>query len=134
MKGEIVFLLDEKNAFKLIDLSYKLKVEDKKISALTEVGMSLIKEIGSIVICAYVCALSMILNRLILPPPPTLISGAIEEILRTILSGYQNEGYAVLIEAVFEESKEKIKGGFYLVLTPEAASDIKETCKKILEK
>ncbi|MFH1396946.1 MAG: chemotaxis protein CheC [Candidatus Omnitrophota bacterium] len=133
LKGEIIFLLDEQNAFKLIDLSYELRDEDKKIGALTEIGMSLIKEMGSIVIGAYVCALSMILKRIILPPPPTLISGTIEEILRMIFSGYQEEDYAVFIEAVFEEPKEKIKGGFYLVLTPGVASDIKETCKNMLD-
>jgi chemotaxis protein CheY-P-specific phosphatase CheC len=95
--------------------------------------MSLIKEIGSIVIAAYVSALSIMFKRLILPPPPTLISGAIEEILSIIISAYRDEDYALFIESVFEEPEEKIKGSFYLVLTPDAASDIKQICKKMLE-
>jgi len=132
LKGEVVFLLDEKNAFKMIDLSYRIEKVDKKAGVITEIGMSVIKEIGSIIIAAYISALSMMLKRLILPPPPTLISGSIEEILRIMLSGYQDEDYAMLIEATFEEPKEKIKGGFYLVLTPEATSDIQEVCKKML--
>ncbi len=133
LKGKVAFLLDEKNAFKLIDLSYGIKEEDKKVSALTEIGLSLIKEIGSIVIGAYTSALSMMLKRLILPPPPTLISGSIEEILTMLLSEYKDKDYAMLIEAIFEEVEQNIKGGFYLVLTPEAASEITEVCKRILE-
>jgi len=133
LKGKVIFLLDEKNAFKLIDLSYKIRGEDKKAGVLTEMGVSLIKEIGGIVIGAYVSALGIMFKRLILPSPPTLISGTMEEILSIIISTSGAEDYILLIEAVFEESQEKIKGGFYLVLTPEAASDIKGACKRMLE-
>jgi hypothetical protein len=50
-----------------------------------------------------------------------------------LLSEYKDKDYALLIEAIFEEVEQNIKGGFYLVLTPEAASEIKEVCKKLLE-
>lgn len=132
LKGEAAFLLDEKNAYKLINLSFNIGNEDKKSGVLTEVGISSIKEIGSIVIGAYLSALSIMFKRVILSLPPTLISGTVDDILNILLNSAGTQDYALLIEAVFEVSKESIKGGFYLVLTPKTASDIKKTCKKML--
>ena len=132
LKGQAVFLMDEENAFKLIEISNKIKDEDKKSDVLTEVGISTIKEIGNIVTSAYLNAISMMVKKIILALPPTLISGTMNEILNIILTSSGEDNYALLIEAMFEEPQEKIKGGFYLVLTPEAASDIRKACKKIL--
>lgn len=132
LKGESVFLLDERNAFKLIGLSCKIEEEEKKLEVLTEVGLSTIKEIGNIVTSAYLSAIGMILKKVILSLPPTLISGTVDEILNIILSSSESDGYAIFIEAVFEEPQEKIKGGFYLVLGQQAASDIKDACKRML--
>ncbi len=134
LKGRVVFLLDEKNAFKIVDMSYKTPQEEKQASTLTEVGLSLIKEIGNIVIGAGTNAMSMILRIPILTVPPTLVSGSIEEILRIALFPTGEEGRSFFIEVTFEEPEEKIKGGFYLVLTSEAASEIKKICKELLNK
>ena len=49
LNGKVLFLLDEKNAFKMVDISYNIRKEDKKTGTLTEIGLSLIKEVGSIV-------------------------------------------------------------------------------------
>ena len=133
MKGEAVFLLDEKNAFKLIGLSCKIREEDKKPDALTEMGLSAIKEIGNIVTSAYLSAIGIMLKKVILTFPPTLISGTIDEILNIILSSPRAEDSAIFIEAIFEESHEKMRGGFYLVLGAEAATDIREASKRMLE-
>lgn len=132
LKGQSAFVLDEKNAFKLIDLSYRIGQDDKKMGILTEVGISTLKEIGNIVISAYLNAVGMILKRVILSLPPTLISGTLDEIFNIILSASESGDFAFLIEAIFEEPQDKIRGGFYLVLTPEAACDIRETCKRML--
>lgn len=132
-EGEVAFLLDEKNAFKMISLSYKIREEEKKASIITETGLSFLKEIGNITISTYLNALSLVLKRVIIPSPPTLISGAIGGILSIILSPYGTDDYIYLIEAAFEEPRENIKGCFYLVLTPAAAKDIRETCKKMLK-
>ncbi|MFH1338875.1 MAG: chemotaxis protein CheC [Candidatus Omnitrophota bacterium] len=134
LKGRVVFLLDEKNAFKVVDMSYKIPAEEKQAGMLTEMGLSLIKEIGNIVIGAGTNALSMILRVAILTVPPTLISGSIEEILRIALFPAGEEGFSLLIEVAFEEPEGKIKGGFYLVLTSEAAADIKRICKELLNR
>jgi len=133
VEGELAFILDEKSAFKLVDLSYKMRPEDKKSGVLTEMGMSFIKEVGNMILGYYISALSMILKKLILPMIPTLISGPMEQIMNTVLSCHGVDEYAVLMEAVFEEPHEKIKGSFYLVLTPLAASRIQDACKNILK-
>jgi chemotaxis protein CheC len=134
LDGKILFLLDEKNAFKVMELSYKIKDGDKKASTLTETGMSLIKEIGNIVMGTSTSALSLMIRKPILALPPTLISGTIERILKMALSGQGGRNYALLIEAVFEQPQEKINGGFYLILSTEAAAEIKRICKEDLER
>jgi len=133
--GRVVFLLDEKNAFRLNDISYKIKPEDRQSGVLTEIGMSLIKEIGSMVTSAYVTALGIMFKRVILIAPPTLISGTIKEILNITVfsSDPKEEKKILLIEAKFEEPDEKLKGSFYLVLTPDAAQNIVTLCKGLLK-
>ncbi len=132
LQGEVAFLLDGENMFKLVDLCYKLPNEDKRPGIMTETGLSLIKEIGNVIICAYLNAMSLVLRRVIIPPIPTLISGSIEEILNIILSPYGSEDVSFLVETTFEETTEKIHGSFYLIITPKTAKDISETCRKQL--
>ena len=132
VRGNILFVLDEKSAFKLIDLCYKVSNGDKQQGKLTEMGMSIIKEVGSVVISSYVGALSIILKTLVIPSIPTLSSGPIQEILGFALTTYGSE-YIMLVEAVFEDPEQKIIGSFYLLLNPEAMNYIKDCCKKILQ-
>jgi len=133
LKGNVLFVLDEKSAFKLIDMCYRINKEEKKEGLLTEMGMSLIKEIGSIIIASYIGALSLMLRTLIIPSIPTLVSGPIQEIIGIAISPYGGEEYILLIEAVFEEPQERIRGGFYLVLNPEAMKYVQDACKKMLK-
>ncbi len=132
MKGQAVFILDEKSAFKLVGLSCNITEEEKKSSVLTELGISTIKEIGNIVTGAYLNAIGMMLKKVILTFPPTLISGTINEVLSLILAGASSDDSALLIEAVFEDEEDKIGGGFYLVLSHESAQDIRSSCKQLL--
>lgn len=132
LKGDAIFLLDERNAFKFIDMSYKIKEEEKMSGALTEIGISSIKEIGTIVIGSYLSAISLMLKRVVLSLPPTLISGSVDEILNLVISVSGKKNHALLIEAAFKEPQEEIKGGFYLILTSKAASEILRACKKML--
>jgi chemotaxis protein CheC len=130
LEGEVAFVLDQENIIKLIDMSYKFKNEDKRPGVMTEMGLSLIKEIGNVLIAAYLNALSLVLKRVIIPPIPTLISGPISEVLNIVISPYSGEEYSYLIETMFEDETGKIKGSFYMVLTPATAKDISETCRK----
>lgn len=132
LKGNVLFVLDEKSAFKLIDMCYRINQEEKRSGVLTEMGLSLIKEVGNVVIASYIGALSMILRIFIIPSIPTLVSGPIQQIISMAISSYSNEEYVLFVEAVFEEPHQKITGSFYLILNPEAMKYIQDSCKKIL--
>lgn len=131
-KGNILFLLDEESTFKLVNTCYDSRHEEKRSGVLTEMGISAIKEVGSVVISSYITALSMILKTLIIPSIPTMLSGPIQQIMNMAIAPFDNEEYLLLIEAVFEEPNQKIKGCFYLVLNPAAMRNILTSCKKML--
>jgi len=133
LKGEILFILDEKSAFKLIDMCYRTQIGDKKSSLFTEMGFSVIKEIGNVIISSYAGALSMILHTVIIPSIPTLVSGSIRQAMSMVASPYSGEKHILLAEAVFAEPEEKISGTFYLILNDQAMRYVQDGCKKILE-
>jgi chemotaxis protein CheC len=133
IKGEIVFVLEEKSAFKLVDLCYRVHPEDKKGSIFTEMGLSVIKEVGNVIISSYVGALSMILKTIVIPSIPTLVSGSIQQSLNMVTAPYSKEASVLFAEAVFVEPNDRISGSFYLILTDEAMLYIKKACKKLLE-
>jgi len=104
--------------------------ENKHPGIMTEMSLSLIKEIGNVIIASYLNALSLVLKRMIIPSIPTLISGSIGEILNIILSPYAGEEFSFLVETNFENQGSSIKGSFYLVITPNTAKDISDTCRR----
>jgi hypothetical protein len=73
------------------------------------------------------------LGEVIIPSFPTLISGTFDDVLSLMLALYGTDDYAVVIEAIFEEEKENIEGGFYFILSPQGIKDIKDACKRILK-
>jgi chemotaxis protein CheC len=133
IKGEIVFVLEEKSAFKLIDLCYRAHQGEKKGYLFTEMGLSLIKEVGNIIISSYVGALSMILKTVVIPSIPTLVSGSLQQVLSMVVSPYSSDSYILLVEAVFLEPQEKITGTFYLVLNADTIKNVQDSCKKMLD-
>ena len=137
MKGQVAYILDEKNAYRLIDMSCKIREDEKLGSVLTEMGLSLIKEIGNVVICAYLNAISLITKQVIIPSIPMLVSGSFDDIMNIVLIPFSTpelkDATCYLIEAEFSEPEEKLKGSFYLVLSPDAFVDIQIACHKLLK-
>ncbi len=133
IKGEIIFVLEEKSAFKLIDLCYRAHADERRSGMFTEMGLSLIKEVGNIIISSYVGALSMILKTVVIPSIPTLVSGSLQQVLSMVVSPYTKDDYILMVEAVFVEPTEKISGIFYLVLNSETVKAVQDSCKKMLE-
>jgi chemotaxis protein CheC len=133
LKGVILFILEEKSAFKLIDMCYRSQPIDKKSSSFTEIGFSVIKEIGNVIISSYAGALSMILRTVVIPTIPTLISGSLHQAISMYISPYSQDKHILLAEAVLGEEQEKITGTFYLVLNDESMRSIQDGCKKLLE-
>jgi len=130
--GSIVLILEEQSAFHLISACYGDNRDDTP-QAFTEMGLSVIKEIGNVVIGSYVGALSVFLRMPIVPSIPMLINGPIGEIIHSVTYPYGTEDYVLFIEAFFEEVERKIKGGLYFILAPAAREKIQEACEKILE-
>lgn len=132
LKGEILFVLEEKSAFKLVDMCYRASGSEKG-SLFTEMGLSVIKEVGNVIISSYVGAMSLILKTIVIPSIPTLVSGSIQQALNMAMAPYSQEQYIMFTEAVFSEPTERISGSFYLVLNGDAMQFIQTSCKKLLE-
>lgn len=130
IRGKVSLVLEEKGAYELINRLYK---EKEKVSSgvFTEMGLSLIKEIGNIVVSSYAGALGIFLNILILPSIPILVNGAFPDVMRSIFTS--QEEFVLLIEALFKEEGSEIKGKIYFVLTEEGRRVIEESCEKILK-
>lgn len=133
LKGDILFVLEERSAFKLIDMCYRQSGNEKKGSHFTEMGLSVVKEIGNVIISSYCGALSMILKTVVIPSIPSLLSGSIQQAMKMSVTSYAGEDYILWAEAMFMEPQEKISGSFYLVLNADAMKFIQEACHKLLE-
>ncbi len=134
LKGEVIFFLKEKEAFRLIDLSARAReaLLGKKTYVFTEAGISLIKEIGSVAINSYLSTLGLFLKRVIVPSFPILLSGSVDEILGITLSFYKKEeDYVYLIETIFKVEDEEENGSFYFILPPQTANSLTQACKEI---
>lgn len=132
LPGQIAMLLDEKNAFKVLNLSCTMTDEIKQAGVFTEIGLSFMKEVGNIAIGSYVLAMSQLLKKSILISIPTLINGPVESIMTTLFRP-EVEPTVCLIRAEFQEPERNITGTFCLTLTQQAAAEIKSGCRKILE-
>ena len=128
--GNVIMIFDEKSAFELVSACYQEEGESR--GGLTEVGVSVIKEVGNIVIGSYAGALSVILKQPIIPSIPTFISGILREAISAGIRAYEREEALLLIEAFFEEETKKIQGKFYFVLTPNTVKDIQEAAHRML--
>ncbi len=131
LSGSIIFMVEEKCAYKFVDICYQSRGEEKP-SSLTEMAMSIIKEIGNVVTSAYVNSLGYYLKRLIVPSLPVLINAPFSEIVKLVVNPEDGEDI-LIVESIFAEKQSMIQGNFWLLLSNEAATDIKSACKKYLE-
>ncbi len=132
LKGNILFILDEKSAFHLVDTCYKNIGDEKKSGILTEMGISTLKEVGNVVIASYAGALSMILKTLIIPGIPIMTSGPMQHIISSTVSLYAKEEFVLFIEVLFQEDQREINGTFYMIINSEGMRYIQNACKQLL--
>lgn len=130
LEGEILLVLKDKSAFELITKCYR-DANLQPPGVVTEMALSALKEIGSVVIGSYVGALSMYLKTLILPSIPNLLSGPLREILDSMVS--EERKYVLLVDSIFEVTGGVVKGSIYFFLTQSSIESIRKACKKILE-
>jgi len=131
--GRILFFLEEKSAFRLIDSCCKATAGSEKPGLFTEMGMSVIKEIGNIIVASYISSLSFYTKKLIIPSFPILINAPFAEILNMLCTEYERESHILVVDAILKEEQQQIKGTFWLVMTPETAEEIKKICKQMLD-
>ncbi len=127
LEGELIFILDERTAYRLIDLT-RINMHSSNAGVLTEMGVSAIKEIGNMVIGSYLTELSSNLRRTITPPLSTLLSGSLERIFQDVIyHPYMpvKNLQRYLMQTDFEVPREGIKGNLSLALTPKSAQTIR---------
>ncbi len=126
-KGNALLVFPKKDAYKIIDLL--LGPIQEKPSSLTEIGISALKEIGNIVISAYLSAMSAFTGISAFPSTVTLTSGAARSLVNLAFFGLNSyEGTEmILIEAVFKDKRRDLAGNFFIVFDS-------VTIKQILKK
>jgi chemotaxis protein CheC len=88
---------------------------------LSEMGMSAVKEVGSILTGAYLSALFRLLHLQIIHGVPVLVIDMAQAVLDTVLVELeQREEIAIVIETQFLEDDKQLTGSFFLL--PEADS------------
>ncbi len=114
--GSMLYVLEKDTALGII-ASLTGEVSEE----ISEMGDSVLCEIGNIISGAYLNAIAMLTNLLILPSVPAVATDMLGAILSTtfIESGQYDE-YVLDIESVFRqgENSEKIGGHFYFIPVP----------------
>ena len=124
LSGNVVLMFPEKSAYSLVDAVSQYRSE---LGNATEYGVSSLKEVGNIVISAYLATLSTFTKQVILHSTPSLICGTLETIFNVAFHGFRTVAQEIiLIETFFEISENNIKGSFFLLFDP-------KTIKSLLE-
>ncbi len=122
-QGELILALDEKCAYRMIDLAGTAN-PGGNIGELTEMGVSALKETGNIVIGAYLTAVSEKIGSRITPPLSALISGSLESIfLDVIYHPYlpMQQAQRYVLQTDFAVPENNIRGNLSLSLTKTSA-------------
>jgi len=130
LNGKLVLAFDERSAVRFMELCYS-GYPLSEGGRLNEMGISALKEVGNIVLSAYVTALSVFLKSVVVPSPPTLAMGSFGDIIKNAMA--DGRVYVLLIEAIFEKAEEKIKGEIGFLLTADDHLKIQKSCQQSIE-
>jgi chemotaxis protein CheC len=132
-KGNALMIFPRKDAFKLVDvvIGPLTKNEDN----LTEIGISALKEVGNIVVSSYLSALSAFTGISSFPSTVTLTSGAVSAIMGLAFTGMRPDECeeALLVEAVFKESKRNLEGNFFIIFNAASIQMILKKAKDMVK-
>jgi chemotaxis protein CheC len=132
-KGNALMIFPKKDAFKLVDVV----IGPIKHSSdnLTEIGISALKEVGNIVVSSYLSALSAFSGISAFPSTVTLTSGATRSISNLAFMGLRSEEceHAILVEAVFKESKRNVEGNFFIIFSAASMQVILKKAKAMVK-
>jgi chemotaxis protein CheC len=111
----ILMLFPHKSAKELCDMFSKRKLGTTK--EITPDELNSLTEIGNICICAYLNALSKLLDIILMPSPPSVASDMIASILQDVAISADEIGeYAIIIETNFLHKYGSNKGHFMFIL------------------
>lgn len=112
--GNILLILDKNAAFEIIkDLT---GINDDH---LTEMGSSVIAEVGNIIASSYMNAISKFTNLVMTPSVPAITFDMLGAILSTtFIESSQFDDYVLDIETAFLKNEKEISGHFYYVPKP----------------
>jgi len=128
LTGNVVLMFPEKSAYTLIDSISQYRSE---LGNATEYGVSSLKEIGNIVISAYLATLSTFARAVILHSTPNLICGTLDTIFNVAFSKLINETtQVILIETFFNIKEKDISGSFFLIFEPLAVKKLLDDAKE----
>lgn len=121
--GNILFVFDKETALKLVET-----LTGQKEEYLSEMGNSVVQEIGNIVSSSYMNAIAKFTGLCITPSVPAVTYDMLGAILSTtFIESGQFDDYVLDIETMFVQDNEQIKGHFYYVPMPSSLEKILST-------
>jgi len=112
--GNILFVFEKDTALNLVDI-----LTGRKEEYLSEMGNSVICEIGNIISSSYMNAISKFTGLTLVPSVPAVTYDMLGAILSTtFIESGQFDDYVLDIETVFVQNNSEISGHFYYVPMP----------------
>lgn len=112
--GNILFVFEKETAVNIIELLIGVK-ED----SVSEMGNSVISEIGNIISASYMNAIAKFTNLTIIPSVPAVAYDMLGAILSTtFIESGQFDEYVLDVETQFLQDNSKISGHFYYIPMP----------------
>jgi chemotaxis protein CheC len=133
-RGNALLVLPTRDAFKIVDLL--LGPSDALPSSLTEIGMSSLKEMGNILISAYLSVLTTFTGIPAFPSTVTLTNGAASSLVNLAFAGLHDkaERDTILIKAVFDDKRRNLSGHFFIIFDFMTIREILDKTKKMIKK
>lgn len=121
--GNILFIFEKDTALDLVET-----LTGQKEEYLSEMGNSVICEIGNIISSSYMNAIAKFTNLCIMPSVPAVTYDMLGAILSTtFIESGQFDDYVLDIETLFIENNSEISGHFYYVPMPGSLEKILST-------
>lgn len=113
--GNILSILDKKTAFKIIET-----LTGEKSEEITEMGKSVLCEVGNIISSSYMNAIAKFTNLAIIPSVPAVALDMLGAILSTVFieSGQFDEQVLDLETKFLQNKEDEISGHFYYIPMP----------------
>lgn len=125
--GNILFIFEKDVATNLIELLTGLR-EKEDSEEISDMGNSVLSEIGNIISGTYMNAIARLTNLVITPSVPAITYDMLGAILSTtFIESGQYDDFVLDIETIFLQENAKISGHFYYVPMPGSLEKILNT-------